>query len=158
MFKKKWVFRILVSFVLSLSLMACVVATPSEEVISDSKKQGLSETNYDKEKEIKTVEKSTLSEGNISDNNLLYSQDDDYDVTTMYLTVSFGNEADGSNHTWKEINTYSAYDYKDMGVDRYKVEGILQIDEIGNGLTKESYGYNENVPNVSVQIRPLLLL
>ena len=57
MFKKKWVFRILVSFVLSLSLMACVVATPSEEVISDSKKQGLSETNYDKEKEIKTVEK-----------------------------------------------------------------------------------------------------
>ena len=99
------------------------------------------------------AKKADKGEVNISENDELYDTWDDNKVTTMYLTVSPGNKADGSDHTWKEINTYSDDDYKKMGVDRYKAEGLLKIDETGEGLKPGDYGYDEVTPNVSVQIR-----
>lgn len=99
-----------------------------------------------------SVPKEMPVEGNIRDNPALYEGRDPYSVISMYLTVSSGNEADGSNHTWTEVNSYSAYYYEDLGIDRYKVEGILQIDD-GSGLGEGSYGYGEVVPNVTVQVR-----
>ena len=92
------------------------------------------------------------SEEHISDNMAWYRDYDPYKVIDFYLTVSEGNEGDSSNHTWEEINEYSAYYYDDLGVERYKVEGILQIDD-GNGLGEGSFGYGEKTPNVTVQIR-----
>lgn len=44
----------------------------------------------------------------------------------MYLTVSRGNSSENTDHSWAEINTYSVYDYADMGVTRYQVMGLLQ--------------------------------
>ncbi len=103
---------------------------------------------------VEKVEKARPEELNLTEDKELYDDDrDEASVITMYLTVSRGNKADGSDHTWKEINTYSQDDYDKMGVDRYKVEGLLQIDETGNGITADSYGYGETVPNVSVQVR-----
>ncbi len=99
------------------------------------------------------VEKATLEEENISEDKRIYYRDDDSSVITMYLSVSGGNESDGSDHTWDEINTYSAYDYEKMGVDRYKVEGHLYIDETNEGVNENSFGYGETLPNVSVQVR-----
>jgi len=107
---------------------------------------------FSESEERTAVKKAAAEEYVLRDNDALYGVRADDSVITMYLTVSGGNEADNSNHTWKEINTYSAYDYEKMNVSRYKVEGILQIDT-GDGLTEESFGYGENVPNVSVQIR-----
>lgn len=101
---------------------------------------------------VQAVPKETLSEGNIRDNDALYEGHDPTSVISMYLTVSTGNEADSSDHTWSEVNAHSTYYYDDLGIDRYKVEGILQIDD-GNGLGEGSYGYGETVPNVTVQIR-----
>ena len=98
------------------------------------------------------IPKETLSEGNIRDNDALYEGRDPTSVISMYLTVSTGNEADSSNHTWAEVNAHSTYYYDDLGIDRYKVEGILQIDD-GSGLGEGSYGYGETVPNVTVQVR-----
>ena len=68
---------------------------------------------------------------------------------TMYLTVSVGNEGEGTNHTWEEVNTYSAYDYDEMGVDRYKVAGLLQV---GNeeGLIPGEFGYGQLASNCTV--------
>lgn len=88
----------------------------------------------------------------LRDKDLLYSQHDDTEIVTMYLTVSLGNEAEGTNHTWDEINTYSAYDYEDMGVDRYKVAGLLQVGD-KNGLIPGELGYGQIAPNCTVQIR-----
>ncbi len=105
------------------------------------------------EPEVKKVDKAVKEESNITDDKRIYSGDDDSSVITMYLNVSRGNYADGSDHSWDEINTYSAYDYEKMGVDRYKVEGILNIDETGEGINENSFGYGETVPNVSVQVR-----
>ena len=88
----------------------------------------------------------------IRDKNLLYENQDNTEIVTMYLTVSYGNAAENTNHTWEEINTYSAYDYEDMGVERYKVAGLLQIGD-ENGLVAGELGYGQVAPNCTVQIR-----
>lgn len=88
----------------------------------------------------------------IEDNFSLYENWDYGEVTTMYLTVRSGNEADGTNHTWEEVNTYSAYYYEDMGIERYKVEGLLQVGD-ENGPVEGELGYGQYVPNSIVQIR-----
>lgn len=51
----------------------------------------------------------TETDIHIRDKDLLYSQYDNTEIVTMYLTVSVGNEGEGTNHTWEEVNTYSAY-------------------------------------------------
>ncbi len=101
------------------------------------------------------VEKEPLVEKNLNDNALLYegSEENADQIVTMYLTVSSGNSGDSSNHTWEEVNSHSTTYYANLGVERYKVEGILQIDETGEGLNENSFGYNAVVPNVIVQVR-----
>ena len=101
---------------------------------------------------IDLLEIETQPDIHIRDKNLLYSQYDNTEIVTMYLTVSTGNEADGTNHTWEEVNTYSAYYYDELGVDRYKVAGLLQV---GNeeGLIPGELGYGQVAPNCTVQIR-----
>lgn len=74
------------------------------------------------------------------------------DVVTMYLTVREGNASDGTNHTWQEVNTYSAYYYDELGIDRYKVAALLQVGD-ENGPVEGLLGYGQTVPNATVQIR-----
>lgn len=88
----------------------------------------------------------------IRDKALLYEQQDNTQIVTMYLTVSTGNAAEGTDHTWEEINTYSVYDYERMGVDRYQVAGLLQIGD-ANGIDAGELGYGQVSPNCTVQIR-----
>ena len=88
----------------------------------------------------------------LRDVGLLYEGQDPSQVVTMYLTVSSGNEADNTNHTWEEVNTYSAYDYDEWGVDRYKVNALLQVGD-ENGPLEGELGYGQEVPNATVQIR-----
>ena len=107
------------------------------------------------ESAVQTVEKEPVQEINgipLRENKDLYSVYDDSGVVTMYLTVSSGNEAEGTNHTWAEINHYSVYDYEKMGVERYQVNGLLQVGD-ENGPVVGEVGYNEIVPNATVQIR-----
>ena len=94
----------------------------------------------------------TETDIHIRDKDLLYDQYEDTEIVTMYLTVSTGNAAEGTNHTWEEINTYSAYDYDEMGVERYKVAGLLQVGD-ENGLIVGELGYGQVAPNCTVQIR-----
>ena len=88
----------------------------------------------------------------LRDKDDLYTMYEPEDVVTMYLTVSTGNEGEKTNHTWSEINTYSVFDYEDMGVDRYKVEGLLQIGD-ENGPIEGELGYGQVSPNCTIQIR-----
>ncbi len=88
----------------------------------------------------------------VRDKKALYSVDVPEDVVTMYLTVSTGNEGERTNHTWSEINTYSVYDYEDMGVERYRVEGLLQVGD-ESGPLPGKLGYNQVSPNCTIQIR-----
>lgn len=94
----------------------------------------------------------TETDIHIRDKDLLYTQYDNTEIVTMYLTVSTGNEGEGTNHTWEEVNTYSAYDYDRMGIDRYKVAGLLQVGN-AEGLIPGELGYGQVAPNCTVQIR-----
>lgn len=89
---------------------------------------------------------------NISDNYSLYENWDYEDIQTMYLTVRQGAESDGANHTWSEVNTYSAYYYDELGIDRYKVDALLQVGD-EHGPVEGELGYGEYVPNATVSVR-----
>ena len=97
-------------------------------------------------------ELSTIDDLHLRDKNLLYENQDPADVVTMYLTVSTGNAAENTNHTWEEINTYSVYDYDEMGVDRYQVAGLIQVGD-ENGPVAGELGYGQSAPNCTVQVR-----
>jgi len=99
-----------------------------------------------------TVDKEKEDSIHIRDKELLYNTQTDGEVVTMYLTVTKGNSGEGTDHTWEEVNTYSAYDYDEWGVERYKVAGLLQV---GNeeGLVEGELGYGQVSPNCTVQIR-----
>ena len=102
-----------------------------------------------------TIDKSEIqTEENIHirDKNLLYEHQNNTEIVTMYLTVSMGNSAENTDHTWEEINTYSAYDYEEMGVERYKIAGLIQVGD-ENGLIPGELGYGQVAPNCTVQIR-----
>ena len=88
----------------------------------------------------------------LRDKDLLYTMYDNTEIVTMYLTVSEGNTAENTNHTWEEINTYSADDYDAMGVDRYQVAGLIQVGD-ENGLVPGELGFGQVAPNCTVQIR-----
>lgn len=98
------------------------------------------------------VEKEVQKEIPLVDNKAIYEEDDETSVVTMYLTVKQGNEADHTNHTWTEVNTYSAYYYADHGLERYNCDAILQVGD-ENGPVEGEFGYGEAVPNAAVQVR-----
>ncbi len=108
----------------------------------------------DKESETTESEAVTKTETkgskHLRDKGLLY--DDGNKVVTMYLTVSRGNASEGTDHTWEEINTYSAYYYDEREIDRYKVEALLQVGT-EDGVPAGNLGYGVTVPNAIVQIR-----
>jgi len=88
----------------------------------------------------------------LKDNKSLYENDDDNSVITMYLTVTKGNSSESTNHTWEEVNTYSVYYYEEKGVERYGVNGLLQVGD-GNGPQIGELGYGKQAPNCTVTIR-----
>ncbi len=98
------------------------------------------------------VEKTADTGFHLRDNDALYTVYDDSGVVTMYLTVTRGTEAENTDHTWEQINSYSAYDYEAMQVPRYQVEGLLQVGD-ESGPAASEVGYGETVPNATVQIR-----
>lgn len=101
------------------------------------------------------VEKAPLEDINsvhLRDNPELYTVYDDSGVVTMYLTVSRGNDSENTNHSWAQINHYSAYDYEAMGVPRYQVNALLQVGD-ENGPLPGELGYGVEAPNATVQIR-----
>ena len=98
------------------------------------------------------VEKTEDAGFHLRDNDALYTVYDDSGVVTMYLTVTRGNEAENTDHTWADINHYSVYDYEYMQVPRYQVAALLQIGD-ENGPSASEVGYGETTPNATVQIR-----
>ena len=111
-----------------------------------------SETKTEQQETIEKAKTQDINDVHLRDKDSLYENDDETSVVTMYLTVSQGNSSEGTNHTWKEINSYSAYDYDKMGVDRYQTAALLQVGD-ESGPQSGEVGYGESVPNATVQIR-----
>lgn len=133
---------------LLLGMSCCLTGCTSfEKNLDNSERQ--------EEQQEETIEKDQvpdINEVHLRDKDSLYENDDETSVVTMYLTVSSGNSSEGTDHTWKEINSYSSYDYEKKGVERYKTAALLQIGD-ESGPQSGEVGYKESVPNATVQIR-----
>ena len=129
-----------------LSCAGCETSTPGESGQSQS-----SDSSQTHEQVKKSAEQS-IDGAHLRDNESLYKVYDDSGVETMYLTVSRGNSSEGTDHSWSEINQYSADDYTAMGVERYKVNGLLQVGD-EQGPVSGELGFGESAPNATVQIR-----
>ena len=112
------------------------------------------ESSTKKVKKQDKIKKADSSDGtkHLRDKDELYEVYDDSGIVTMYLTVSRGNSSENTDHSWAEINTYSVYDYADMGVTRYQVMGLLQPGD-EDGPVAGEVGYGEEAPNATVQVR-----
>ena len=106
----------------------------------------------DEDAEIKKAAKQDINEVHLRDKDTLYENDDETSVVTMYLTVSRGNVSENTDHSWKEINNYSVYDYDTMGVERYQAAALLQVGD-EDGPQQGAVGYGETAPNATVQVR-----
>lgn len=143
--KKRRIAKATVLLLVSCLLIGCAGGQNGAAGKSETKEKGTSQ------KKVAVEEPQDINAVHLRDKELLYEQDDT-EVVTMYLTVSSGNTSENTNHTWEEINTYSVYDYEKMGVERYQVNGLLQVGD-ENGPLSGEVGYGENAPNATVQIR-----
>lgn len=94
----------------------------------------------------------SVTDYHLRDNDSLYLDHDRTSVVTMYLTIGPGNSEEGTDHTWQEVNSLSAYYYEEHGIPRYQVSALLQVGD-ENGPLAGEVGYGEVVPNATVQIR-----
>lgn len=135
-----------------MSRRCLIEAAAGALLLSGCSSQDESSTNkVKKQDKIKKAEASDQSK-HLRDKDELYEVYDDSDIVTMYLTVSRGNSSENTDHSWAEINTYSVYDYADMGVTRYQVMGLLQAGD-EDGPVAGEVGYGEEAPNATVQVR-----
>ena len=95
---------------LSILTCGCMLVLASGCGSVNDEKQAAQQNNTEAEQEF-SVQNDTKK---IYDKDTLYTNEDETSVVTMYLTVSSGNESDNTNHTWTEVNSYSAYDYDEM--------------------------------------------
>lgn len=87
----------------------------------------------------------------VTDNSALYARAEDR-VLTLYLTAGLGNEKEGTNHTWTEVNAQPLSYYAELGIEPYACEAVVQLgDEVGP-LAGE-FGYGELTPNATVRLR-----
>lgn len=135
---------------MAVMLLGLTLLTACSE--TDEGNNGSKETEAVSAEKAEKEEVPEIHEVHLRDKELLYENEDDTSVVTMYLTVSRGNSSENTDHSWEEINAYSVYDYDEMGVERYQVAGLLQVGD-EDGPQPGELGYGETVPNATVQIR-----
>jgi len=95
---------------------------------------------------------SSAGDYHLEDKASLYKEQDDEEVVTMYLTVGKGNETDGTDHAWTEVNEYSLDYYEENNLEPYKCEAVLQAGD-ENGPVEGEFGYGERTANATVGLR-----
>jgi spore coat protein H len=99
--------------------------------------------------------KKTVNNAFVTDDMSVYTKDgygDDYSIVYMYMTVRRGNNAENSDTPWDELAKHSTLEYTALGVERDRVECILQEGDL-NGPLEGFFGFNASVPNGVVNIR-----
>ncbi len=90
------------------------------------------------------------AENTLTDGSLLYSDDSTKEIPVIYLTIGRGNSAEGTDHSWSEINSTPLHSLDDD--TPYACEALLQFgDDIGP-LPGE-FGYGERAANATVRLR-----
>ena len=95
-----------------------------------------------------TYEKTDTSKVSVSDADDLYTEPED-SVAVVYLAVGLGNEADGTDHTWTEINSIPL---DEQGAAPYQCEAVFQLGD-ETAPTEGSFGYGELTANAVVRLQ-----
>ena len=112
----------------SMAVSLCAGCIGTAETVTEEAKESSSaegEAITEEPEEVQKADTQEINQVHLRDKDSLYENDDETSVVTMYLTVSRGNSSENTDHTWEEINSYSAYDYEEMGIDR--VSGWLHF-------------------------------
>lgn len=99
-----------------------------------------------------TYEKQQGNETFFADRAVCYEGEEDPPVTTVYLTVGKGNEREGTDHTWEEVNGYPVSWYEERGLTPYACEAVLQVGD-ERGPVPDQFGYGELAANATVRLR-----
>lgn len=92
-----------------------------------------------------------LSEMTLTDKMSLYEEYDPVDPVCFYITIVPGNEADGTNHTFAEINSYENLQGM-TGVEKIYGECIFQVGDETGPLPGE-VGYDAVGSNATINVR-----
>ena len=96
-----------------------------------------------------SYEKAEFAELQVADAAKLYRRDEPERITVLYLAVAPGNEADGTDYTWTQINTVPLEEQADKP---YQCEGVLQLGD-ENAPTEGSFGYGQLTANCVVRLQ-----
>ena len=93
----------------------------------------------------------SINELPLKDDASLYSEYDPAYLACYYITLRKGNAADGTNHTFEEVNSY--LNLQGMtGVEKIKTEIIFQVGDERGPLPGE-LGFNATEPNATINVR-----
>jgi len=90
----------------------------------------------------------------LRDNTDIFKADDPGSVVVMYVTVRVGNEADNTNYTWKEVNSFNKWldGSRSANLVVGAAEAIVQVGD-ENGPLPGELGYDAVLPNATIHIR-----
>lgn len=96
-----------------------------------------------------SYEKAEAAEFHVADDPNLYGREGQEGIAFLYLAVAPGNEADGTDHTWTQINTVPL---TEQGDQPYQCEGVLQLGD-ETAPTEGAFGYGQLTANCVVRLQ-----
>lgn len=101
-----------------------------------------------------TEEKQTMGIDDMSviENMDIYSHDDPDSIAYFYVTVRYGSEADGTNHTFNEVNNAIRFVNGAHANDEIFARALVQAGD-ENGPVPGMLGYGETESNATIRIR-----
>lgn len=100
---------------------------------------------------VKKAEVPDIGDLTLKDDASLYTQYDPLDVVCFYVTVQEGNRADGTDHTFEEVNAYRNLQGM-TGVEKIYANAIVQVGD-ENGPRPGELGYGATAANATINVR-----
>lgn len=136
-------FVLLISTVLGLSMLD---SATSQEGIEDN----LSDTSAFIEDNVLPTK--TIDEMGLAEDKSIYDNDDEDSIVYFYVTVRYGSEGKGTNHTFSEVNNVVRFaDGAHVDDDVY-AEALVQIGD-ADGPSYGMVGFGQTKSNATIRVR-----
>lgn len=136
-------FVLLISTVLSLSILD---SATSQEGIEDN----LSDTSAFIEDNVLPTK--TIDEMGLAEDKSIYDNDDEDSIVYFYVTVRYGSEGKGTNHTFSEVNNVVRFANGSHVDEDVYAEALVQIGDI-NGPSYGMVGFGQSKSNATIRVR-----
>ena len=136
---------LLIAGMLALSLLLSGCVTENKEAVSAGSQN---------DTVARTVEKVPVADINslpLKDDFSVYSQQDPTSLAHFYITVKGGNEADGTNNTFAQVNAYRNLQWM-KNVEEVRSEIIFQVGD-EHGPLPDEIGFGTVTANATINVR-----